>query len=60
MATPKLPACTEGPKHRWTFVRNVWIGRGRDTARGRVVSQHLRGLYSCPCGCRRYGTRGAG
>lgn len=58
MTTAKLRPCKEGARHRWAFLRNVWIGHAHVGRRGTTVHQKKRGLYACACGERRYGAIG--
>lgn len=41
-----MKKCTLGPKHKWTFVKNVTI-ENRKVA---WVQFSLRGRYKCACG----------
>jgi len=43
--------CTTGPKHKWTWVRNVT--KGSISASGAHFSLH--GQYNCACGASKLG-----
>lgn len=47
--------CTNGPRHRWTFVKNASVGSITHTSRGSNGVFSLKGLYRCACGATKYG-----
>jgi hypothetical protein len=51
----KTKPCTTGPKHKWTWVKNVTTSKGTFGSRGTMVHLSLRGLYKCECGATRNG-----
>lgn len=50
-----LAPCTNGPRHKWEFVKNVNVGSMSVTARGTVGRFSLKGLYRCACGAKKHG-----
>lgn len=54
----KLKPCTVGPKHSWTFKKNVTLKSVRITPKGTIAHIRYRGLYRCACGEQKYGREG--
>lgn len=50
MSTTTKP-CTNGPRHTWSWVKNVANGQ----INGRGARFTLRGLYRCACGQQKAG-----
>lgn len=51
----QIKPCTLGPKHQWTFVRNVEVGAVQVGRLGSVGRFSLKGLYRCQCGAAKNG-----
>lgn len=49
------PACTNGRRHTWEWLKNVAVSRGGP----RIFKTQLRGLYACKCGAHRLGASGS-
>lgn len=47
--------CTNGPRHSWTFVKNVSVGSITHTSGGSFGRFTLKGLYRCSCGATKHG-----
>lgn len=46
-----LPKCTNGPRHKWLFIRNV----GVKTQTLHTIHFSSKGKYKCNCGAVKYG-----
>lgn len=53
--TKNAKPCTIGPKHKWSWQRNVAVMKATYGPRGNSVQMSLRGLYKCQCGAHRVG-----
>lgn len=51
----KVPPCTIGPKHKWTWVVNFTQGSMTFSSRGSTGRLTLKGKYRCECGAVRIG-----
>lgn len=51
----KAEPCTLGPKHKWTWLKNITNQSITYSSRGTSVRMSLRGLYKCECGLRKEG-----
>lgn len=46
-----MKKCTLGNRHKWKFIKNLEITR----VSTHTASFHLKGLYQCECGAKKYG-----
>lgn len=46
-----MKACTNGPRHKWTWLKNTTSAQ----VSSRSASFSMRGLYRCACGARKAG-----
>jgi hypothetical protein len=51
----KTKPCTNGPKHKWQWVKNVTSATATINSHGTTMRMSLRGLYKCECGAERTG-----
>lgn len=51
----KTKPCTLGPRHKWTWIKNVSVGSLVHTPRGTHGQFTLKGLYRCQCGHKKHG-----
>lgn len=49
MSAKKQAICTLGPKHKWTWLKNITNGTFRHTANGSFGRFTLKGVYTCAC-----------
>ncbi len=52
MTAPTKP-CKNGPRHKWTWLKNV--ASSQVGGRGTYAYFTLRGLYRCECGAKKVG-----
>ena len=55
MSTIKTKPCTLGPRHSWTWKKNVRVGSLTVTSSGSTGRFSLKGLYTCACGATKHG-----
>ncbi|QBC44427.1 hypothetical protein [Iodobacter fluviatilis] len=54
MKKPK--ACTNGPRHKWKFVKDIAVKKMSGCANGfSTLSITAKGVYSCECGAKKCG-----
>lgn len=47
----KIKPCTLGPRHKWTWVKNII----KTTQSGRSFRMSVKGRYQCECGATKIG-----
>lgn len=55
MSAIKTKPCTLGPRHSWSWKKNVRVGSLTVTSRGSTARYSLKGLYTCACGATKHG-----
>ena len=51
----KTTPCTNGPRHKWQWLKNISIGSVSIGPNGSRGNFSLRGIYKCQCGAKKAG-----